>query len=89
MSYLPTPTTKPSLYIPQLPLLFVLALSSPPEPSYLHTAYPRATLALLRVHKITVTSQVEVVEQLLSEVCPVPQQFQLGLMDEDVFRPSI
>ena len=75
--------TEPSLCIPQLPLIFVLALSSPPEPSYLHSAYSRATLALLRIHKITVTSQV--LEQLLSKVCPVPQTFQLKLINEDVF----
>lgn len=85
----PTLTIKTSLYIPQLPLVFVLALSSPPEPSYLHSAYQRATLALLRIHKITVTSQVEVVEQLLSKVCPVPRIFRLKLMDKDVFRPSV
>jgi origin recognition complex subunit 3 len=66
-------TTEPSLHIPQLPLIFVLALSSPPEPSYLHSAYPRATLALLRIHGITVTSQLEVIEQLLSKVCSVLQ----------------
>jgi origin recognition complex subunit 3 len=71
-----TLTTRPSLYIPQLPFIIVLALSSPPEPSYLHGAYPRTTLALLRIHMITVTSQVEVVEQLLSKVCPVPETFQ-------------
>ena len=46
-------------------------------------------MAFLRVYKITVTSQVEVVEQLLSKVCPVPQIFQLKLMGEDVFRPSV
>lgn len=85
----PTLIIKPSLYIPQLPLIFVLALSSPTEPSYLHSAYPRTTLALLRIQKITVTSQVEVVEQLLSKVCPVSQTFQLKLMDKDVFRPSV
>ena len=64
----PVLTIEYSLCIPQLPLVFVLALSSPPEPSYLYNAYQRATLALLRVYKITVTSQVEVVEQLLSKV---------------------
>lgn len=84
----PTLTVKHSLCIPQLPLIFVLALSSPPEPSYLQSAYQRTTLALLRVHKTTVTSQLDVVEQLLSKVCPVLQTFQLKLMDEDVFRPS-
>ena len=70
-SHCSIPTVKSSLCIPQLPLIFVLALSSPPEPSYLHNAYPRATLALLRVHRITVTSQVDVVEQLFVKVCPV------------------
>ena len=68
----PVLKTVPSLYIPQLPLVFVLALSSPPEPSYLHSAYQRTTLSLLRIHKITATSQVEIVEQLLSKVSPVP-----------------
>ena len=82
-------TIKLSLYIPRLPLVFVLALSSPPEPSYLHSAYQRATLALLQIHKITVTSQVEVVEQLLSKVCSGLRTFQLKLMDKDVFRPSV
>ena len=89
LSLHPTLTMKHSLHIPQLPLIFVLALSSPPEPSYLHSAYQRATLALLRVHKITVTSQLEAAEQLLSKVCPVLRIFRLKLMDEDVFRPSI
>lgn len=85
----PTLPTEPSLHIPQLPFVFILALSSPPEPSYLHSTYPRATLALLKIHKITVTSQVEVVEQLLSKVLPVPQTLQLKLIDEDIFRPSV
>lgn len=89
VSLRPTLTTKHSLYIPQLPLIFVLALSSPPEPSYLHSAYQRTTLALLRVHKITVASQLEVVEQLLSKVCSALQILQLKLMDKDVFRPSV
>ena len=78
-----------SLYIPQLPLVFVLALSSPPEPSYLHSAYQRTTLALLRIHKIAATSQVDIVEQLLSKVFSVPQIFQPKLMNKDVFRPSV
>ena len=68
-------TTECSLSIPKLPITFLLALSSPPEPSYLHGTYPRATLALLRIHRITVTSQVEVVEQVLSKVYPVPRPF--------------
>ncbi|KAJ8589790.1 hypothetical protein M405DRAFT_791254 [Rhizopogon salebrosus TDB-379] len=38
-----------SSYIPRLPLVFILALSSPPSPSYIHATYPRSTLALLRM----------------------------------------
>jgi origin recognition complex subunit 3 len=82
-------TAEPSLCIPQLPLIFVLALSSPPEPSYLHSTYPRATLTLLRIHKIAATSQVEAVEELLSKVCPILPISQPKLMDKDIFRPSV
>ncbi|KAG1740495.1 origin recognition complex subunit 3 N-terminus-domain-containing protein [Suillus paluster] len=38
-----------SSYIPRLPLVFILALSSPPSPSYIHATYPRSMLSLLRV----------------------------------------
>ncbi|OAX35042.1 hypothetical protein K503DRAFT_697611, partial [Rhizopogon vinicolor AM-OR11-026] len=38
-----------SSYIPRLPLVFILALSSPPSPSYIHATYPQSTLALLRM----------------------------------------
>ncbi|KZT28224.1 hypothetical protein NEOLEDRAFT_1175977 [Neolentinus lepideus HHB14362 ss-1] len=40
-----------SLTLPELPFVFILSLSSPPTPSYLHAIYPRDTLALLRVKK--------------------------------------
>ncbi|KAG0706584.1 origin recognition complex subunit 3 N-terminus-domain-containing protein [Suillus ampliporus] len=38
-----------SSYIPRLPLVFILALSSPPSPSYIRATYPHSMLALLRV----------------------------------------
>ncbi|KAF8062222.1 origin recognition complex subunit 3 N-terminus-domain-containing protein [Lyophyllum atratum] len=54
-----------SLYVPRLPLVFILALSSPSSPSYLHTTYPRSTLALLRVRNYTVPSGTEVLEEII------------------------
>ncbi|KAG2123111.1 origin recognition complex subunit 3 N-terminus-domain-containing protein [Suillus cothurnatus] len=38
-----------SSYIPRLPLVFILALASPPSPSYIRATYPHSMLALLRV----------------------------------------
>ncbi|KAG2076245.1 hypothetical protein BDR04DRAFT_1125767 [Suillus decipiens] len=38
-----------SSYISRLPLVFILALASPPSPSYIRATYPHSMLALLRV----------------------------------------
>lgn len=38
-----------SSYISRVPLVFILALASPPSPSYIHATYPHSLLALLRV----------------------------------------
>ncbi|KAF9238125.1 hypothetical protein BU15DRAFT_62764 [Melanogaster broomeanus] len=38
-----------SLAIPRLPLVFVLSLTSPPSPSYIHATYRRSTLSRLQV----------------------------------------
>ncbi|EGO26953.1 hypothetical protein SERLADRAFT_448068 [Serpula lacrymans var. lacrymans S7.9] len=38
-----------SLHIPALPLVFILSLSSPSSPSFLHSTYPRSCLSLLHV----------------------------------------
>ncbi|KAG5338495.1 hypothetical protein C0989_007267 [Termitomyces sp. Mn162] len=54
-----------SLYISRLPLVFILALSSPASPSYLHSTYPRSTLALLRFSNYTVPSGTKVLEEVL------------------------
>ncbi|KAI0060018.1 hypothetical protein BV25DRAFT_1828445 [Artomyces pyxidatus] len=56
-----------SPHIPQLPIVFVLSLSSPPSPSYLHTVYPRSTMSLLRVQSFTLPSGIEVLERLVTE----------------------
>ncbi|KAE9397056.1 hypothetical protein BT96DRAFT_996138 [Gymnopus androsaceus JB14] len=46
-----------SLHISQVPLVLLISLSSPQSPSYLHVAYPRATLKLLRLHRIVAPTQ--------------------------------
>jgi len=56
-----------SLHISTLPLVFVLSLSSPLEPSYLHTAYLRSTLALLRVSSVTIPPVIKILEQIIFE----------------------
>ncbi|KAK7448828.1 Origin recognition complex subunit 3 [Stygiomarasmius scandens] len=53
-----------SLHIPKLPLVFVVSLSSPEIPSYLHVAYPRSTLALLRLHRFAVPSSTRLLEEV-------------------------
>ncbi len=57
-----------SLHIPRLPLVFVLALSSPNEPSFLHAVYPRATLALLQLKRIGSTGGADTLQSLLLKV---------------------
>ncbi|PFH50833.1 hypothetical protein AMATHDRAFT_3570 [Amanita thiersii Skay4041] len=45
--------------------VFVLSLASPSSPSYLHLAYPRSTLALLRVDTFVTPSGIHVLERAL------------------------
>ncbi|KIY49747.1 hypothetical protein FISHEDRAFT_40796, partial [Fistulina hepatica ATCC 64428] len=54
-----------SLHIHELPLVFILALASPPAPSFIHMAYPRATLALLRVSTAIVPAGQEMFESIV------------------------
>ncbi|KAH9847296.1 hypothetical protein C2E23DRAFT_849159 [Lenzites betulinus] len=56
-----------SMHIPHLPLVFVILMASPPVPSYLHSAYPRSTLALLRVQPIVVSSGPTMVKDVLTK----------------------
>lgn len=57
-----------SLHVPYLPLVFVLLLSSPSTPSYVHTTYPRDTLALLRVHTISAFTTTSLIHDVLARV---------------------
>ncbi|KAH9898592.1 hypothetical protein C8Q73DRAFT_641438 [Cubamyces lactineus] len=55
------------MHVPQLPLVFVLLMASPPVPSFLHSAYSRSTLALLRVHPVVASSGVAMVKEVLTK----------------------
>ncbi|KAK0194515.1 origin recognition complex subunit 3 N-terminus-domain-containing protein [Armillaria mellea] len=54
-----------SLHIPQLPLVFIVALSSAQSPSYLHVTYPRSTLAVLRIRQFHTPSGLHILEEIL------------------------
>ncbi|EIM87468.1 uncharacterized protein STEHIDRAFT_55712, partial [Stereum hirsutum FP-91666 SS1] len=56
-----------SLHVPEVPLLFLLSLSSPPAPSYLHTTYPRSMLSLMRLQIFSLPSGIEILEKLVEE----------------------
>ncbi|TFY76641.1 hypothetical protein EWM64_g7371 [Hericium alpestre] len=56
-----------SAHIPRLPLIYILSLSSPPSPSYIHSTYPRSTLSLLRMQTFTLPAGIEVLEEILTE----------------------
>ena len=57
-----------SMHIPQLPLVFLLVMNSPPSPSFIHTVYPRSTLALLRVHQVASPAGLLMAKEVLSKV---------------------
>ncbi|KAI5121909.1 hypothetical protein M0805_000238 [Coniferiporia weirii] len=57
-----------SLHIPDLPLVFILGLSTPPPLSYLHAVYPRTTLTLLRLTRVEVQGGMEVLERVLLDI---------------------
>ena len=56
-----------SSYVPQLPLIFVLALSSPHN-SFLNAVYPQSVLSLLQVDTFTVPSGIGFLEELVTKV---------------------
>ncbi|KAL4253363.1 ORC3 family protein [Abortiporus biennis] len=55
-----------SKHVPSLPLVFLLELSSPTTPSYLHIAYPRSTLALLDISSVRSPAGPDIVEEVLA-----------------------
>ncbi|VDB83183.1 unnamed protein product [Peniophora sp. CBMAI 1063] len=54
-----------STLIPDLPLIFVLALASPPAPSFIHATYRRATLSLLQLQTTSLPSGTNLLERVL------------------------
>ncbi|KAI9057155.1 hypothetical protein FKP32DRAFT_1584688 [Trametes sanguinea] len=55
------------MHIPELPLAFVLLMASPPSLSFLHSVYPRSTLALLRVDPVVTSSGMTMVKEVLEK----------------------
>ncbi|KAL5478416.1 ORC3 [Sanghuangporus weigelae] len=55
------------LHVPRLPFVFILGLATPPTPSYLHAAFPRRTLALLRLTRVEVAGGMDVLKHVLCE----------------------
>ncbi|KAL0570648.1 Origin recognition complex subunit 3 [Marasmius crinis-equi] len=56
-----------SLQLRQIPLVFIICLSSPSSPTYLHNTYPRSTLALLRIQQYAIPSGVSLLERICLE----------------------
>ncbi|KIJ64777.1 hypothetical protein HYDPIDRAFT_175307 [Hydnomerulius pinastri MD-312] len=54
-----------SLAIPRVPLVFVLSLSSPPSPSYIHATYPRSTLSRVQLRSCPFPSSQDVLHGIL------------------------
>ena len=55
-----------------MPLVFLLELSSPSNPSYLHTTFTRSTLALLCLQVVSAPSGIEVVRNIIYKVRFIP-----------------
>lgn len=56
-----------SRQLPQLPLSWILSLSTP-LPNYLHMVYPRATLSHLRIRDVAIPNGMSVLNEVLSQV---------------------
>jgi len=56
-----------SKHIPQLPLVFLLSMTSPSS-NYLNATYPQGTLALLRLRNFTALAGLTVLQQILLKV---------------------
>ncbi|KAI0364702.1 hypothetical protein BV20DRAFT_1039250 [Pilatotrama ljubarskyi] len=81
-----------SLHVPQLPLVFVLLMASPAVPSYLRSAYPRSTLALLRVHTIVASGESAAVKDVLTKLTYMKhftQPLSIFTHDEQLGKASI
>ena len=69
----PDPTG--SMHVSQIPIVFVLSLSSS-SPEYLQLTYPRSTLALLRVRHFNVPSGISILQEILLKVCNIYIDFE-------------
>ncbi|GJE86321.1 origin recognition complex subunit 3 N-terminus-domain-containing protein [Phanerochaete sordida] len=57
-----------SQFLPDLPLVFLLAMSAPSPSGFLRAAFPRRTLQLLRVHTHVAPLGTEIVENIVEEI---------------------
>lgn len=62
-----------SLHISEMPLVFILSLSSPPVPSFLHAKYPRSILSLLRIQTFALPAGNELLEKIVEQVITIFQ----------------
>ncbi|KDR77233.1 hypothetical protein GALMADRAFT_66332 [Galerina marginata CBS 339.88] len=69
--------------VPQIPLVFMLSMSSP-SPNYLNSTYPRATMSLLRVRTFTAPSGQGVLQEVLLKTF-----FDVGFDPEIMIGPTI
>ncbi len=80
-----------SSYVPQLPLIFVLALSSPHN-SFLNAVYPQSVLSLLRVDTFTIPSGTGFLEEVVTKVRETRPSIysicRLITSHPDILRPS-
>ncbi|KAH9910496.1 uncharacterized protein BXZ73DRAFT_58354 [Epithele typhae] len=58
---------KDVMHVPHLPLVFVTVMTSPPTPSFLHTMYPRSSLALLRIREVVAPGGLAMINEVLSK----------------------
>jgi origin recognition complex subunit 3 len=78
----PDPTGR--MHVSQIPIVFLLSLSSP-TPEYLQITYPRSTLALLRVRHFNVPSGIRILQQILLKVCNINIDFEWPSYPTDRF----
>ena len=57
-----------SQQVSRLRSVFILALSSPVSPSFLHLAYPKSTLSLLRVDTFVAPPGLHILEKAYQQV---------------------
>ena len=74
-----------SAHVPDLPLVFVLGLLSPPAPSYIHNTYPVHTLSLLDIETYSLPGGIAVLDKVIAEVFNGSEYCSLSLTHSQTF----